>query len=286
MLHKQGVSVRSWKSRFFELTAAKITYYEGSDPVNRKWKGDIVFDGSCYLTPSKSKDSGNRHCFQLQTATRTFYFSATSAQEKTDWMRAIQTCVSALPPNPGGDRPISDRPISDRPISDRPISDRPIADRPAAVAADRTSAYQADASGSDSPRTSSPVSSSTVPTSPSSSAPPLNRSLSVMLNDSDPPLRTGLLSKKGFIRKNWKQRWFVLRPTALSYYRSDKDKEPRGSIPISNKSVLKSSSINSKPGFELQSATSDRVYLITCASEAERDEWVSAIERLIQAAVD
>lgn len=38
------------------------------------------------------------------------------------------------------------------------------------------------------------------------------------------------MMKKGHKRKNWTERWFVLRPTSLSYYVSEDLLEKRGDI--------------------------------------------------------
>ena len=35
-------------------------------------------------------------------------------------------------------------------------------------------------------------------------------------------IKSGYLKKKGEQRRNWKKRWFVLRPEKLSYYKNDK----------------------------------------------------------------
>lgn len=40
----------------------------------------------------------------------------------------------------------------------------------------------------------------------------------------------GYMVKKGHKRKNWSERWFVLRPTALSYYESEDLLEKKGEI--------------------------------------------------------
>lgn len=40
----------------------------------------------------------------------------------------------------------------------------------------------------------------------------------------------GYMMKKGHKRKNWTERWFVLRPNSLSYYISEDLVEKRGDI--------------------------------------------------------
>lgn len=42
----------------------------------------------------------------------------------------------------------------------------------------------------------------------------------------------GYLWKKGQIRRNWTERWFKLRPSALTYYVSEDCKECKGSIAL------------------------------------------------------
>ncbi|TNN86607.1 Switch-associated protein 70 [Liparis tanakae] len=43
-------------------------------------------------------------------------------------------------------------------------------------------------------------------------------------------LKQGYLMKKGHKRKNWTERWFVLRPDALSYYACEDLVEKKGNI--------------------------------------------------------
>lgn len=42
----------------------------------------------------------------------------------------------------------------------------------------------------------------------------------------------GYLWKKGQLRRNWSERWFMLKPSALSYYVSEERKEKKGSITL------------------------------------------------------
>lgn len=46
--------------------------------------------------------------------------------------------------------------------------------------------------------------------------------------------KSGWLTKKGHQFKNWKRRWFVLKDSALSYYKSPKQTTPAGVIPVSD----------------------------------------------------
>ncbi|XP_008943906.1 PREDICTED: differentially expressed in FDCP 6 homolog, partial [Merops nubicus] len=45
-------------------------------------------------------------------------------------------------------------------------------------------------------------------------------------------LKQGYLWKKGQLRRNWSERWFTLKPSALSYYMSEERKEKKGSIAL------------------------------------------------------
>uniref|UniRef100_A0A8C3Q7T4 DEF6 guanine nucleotide exchange factor n=1 Tax=Geospiza parvula TaxID=87175 RepID=A0A8C3Q7T4_GEOPR len=45
-------------------------------------------------------------------------------------------------------------------------------------------------------------------------------------------LKQGYLWKKGQLRRNWSERWFMLKPSALSYYMSEERKEKKGSITL------------------------------------------------------
>lgn len=46
--------------------------------------------------------------------------------------------------------------------------------------------------------------------------------------------KSGWLTKKGHQVKNWKRRWFVLKDSTLSYYKSPKQTTPAGVIPVSD----------------------------------------------------
>ena len=45
-------------------------------------------------------------------------------------------------------------------------------------------------------------------------------------------MKVGFLSKKGHVRRNWLDRWFVLTTEGLHYYKNRSDPKPIGVIPL------------------------------------------------------
>ena len=54
------------------------------------------------------------------------------------------------------------------------------------------------------------------------------------------PAHKGFLTKQGGRIKTWKRRWFVVSDSCLYYFKSEKDKEPLGIIPLENVDVRES----------------------------------------------
>jgi hypothetical protein len=44
--------------------------------------------------------------------------------------------------------------------------------------------------------------------------------------------------KKGHVRRNWMERWFVLRPSFMAYYASEDLKDKKGEIPLDQYCVV------------------------------------------------
>lgn len=61
------------------------------------------------------------------------------------------------------------------------------------------------------------------------------------------------MMKKGHKRKNWTERWFVLRPNSLSYYVSEDLLEKRGDIILDQIYCVE---VNSVPPFVVSSCNS------------------------------
>ncbi|MBN3321980.1 DEFI6 protein, partial [Atractosteus spatula] len=87
-------------------------------------------------------------------------------------------------------------------------------------------------------------------------------------------LKKGYMWKKGHMRRNWNERWFVLKPAGILYYVSENMKERKGEIPLDKTCVVES--IPDREGkrclFCVKTAT--RSYEISASDQKQRLEWV------------
>ncbi len=82
------------------------------------------------------------------------------------------------------------------------------------------------------------------------------------------PIKSGQLIKRGHVRKNWKERWFVLQKDNLFYFKGKTDPKPIGHVPLRGAVVQKASSF--KPfTFEVNSPAINKQFFIKASNEAE-----------------
>ncbi|KAM9742930.1 pleckstrin homology domain-containing family A member 2 isoform 1-T1 [Menidia menidia] len=99
-------------------------------------------------------------------------------------------------------------------------------------------------------------------------------------------LRCGYCVKQGNVRKSWKRRFFTLNDHAVSYYKSDMDKEPLRAIPLRDiqkvhECLVKSGELLLRDNlFEI--ITSSRTFYIQTDSPEEMHGWIRDIEMKIQ----
>ncbi|XP_041793790.1 pleckstrin homology domain-containing family A member 2 [Chelmon rostratus] len=99
-------------------------------------------------------------------------------------------------------------------------------------------------------------------------------------------LRCGYCVKQGNVRKSWKRRFFTLDDNAVSYYKSEMDKEPLRAIPLRDiqkvhECLVKSGDLLLRDNlFEI--ITSSRTFYIQTDSPDEMHGWIRDIEMKIQ----
>jgi PH domain len=85
-------------------------------------------------------------------------------------------------------------------------------------------------------------------------------------------VKQGTLLKKGANRRNWQQRWFVLKPKYLFYYVSHQDMKLKGVINLNNCSV--GPDITSKKAFSFTINCKLRTYFIVAKNDQEMKDWI------------
>ncbi|XP_034026028.1 pleckstrin homology domain-containing family A member 2 isoform X2 [Thalassophryne amazonica] len=99
-------------------------------------------------------------------------------------------------------------------------------------------------------------------------------------------LRCGYCVKQGNVRKSWKRRFFTLDDNAVSYYKSEMDKEPLRAIPLRDiqrvhECLVKSGDLLLRDNlFEI--ITSSRTFYIQTDSPEEMHSWIRDIEMKIE----
>ncbi|KAM4699803.1 differentially expressed in FDCP 6 homolog isoform 2-T2 [Discoglossus pictus] len=95
-------------------------------------------------------------------------------------------------------------------------------------------------------------------------------------------LKQGYLLKKANLRRTWTERWFVLKPSVLSYYVSEECKEKKGSIAIDKDCGVEV--LPDRDGrrcmFCVKTAT--KTHEMSASDTKHRQEWISAIQTAIR----
>uniref|UniRef100_A0A8C5X9J1 Rho GTPase-activating protein 24 n=1 Tax=Malurus cyaneus samueli TaxID=2593467 RepID=A0A8C5X9J1_9PASS len=108
------------------------------------------------------------------------------------------------------------------------------------------------------------------------------------------PLKLGWLKKQRSIVKNWQHRYFVLKGQQLYYYKDEDDPKPQGCLSLQG-STIKEMATNLEEGgkfiFEIipgvageQSRAGQDTCVLMASSQAEMEEWVKSIRRVLGSA--
>ncbi|NXV08915.1 DEFI6 protein, partial [Cettia cetti] len=86
-------------------------------------------------------------------------------------------------------------------------------------------------------------------------------------------IEDGYLWKKGQLRRNWSERWFMLKPSALSYYMSEERKEKKGSIVLDKHCCVEVLPDRDGKRCMFCVKTSSRTYEMSASDTRQRQEW-------------
>ncbi|XP_062241079.1 switch-associated protein 70-like [Platichthys flesus] len=95
-------------------------------------------------------------------------------------------------------------------------------------------------------------------------------------------LKQGYMMKKGHRRKNWTERWFVLRPDTLSYFVCEDLLEQKGKILLDINCCVESLSEKDGKKCLFLIKCPDISFEINASDKKKKQEWIQAIQTCIQ----
>ncbi|XP_068541404.1 switch-associated protein 70 isoform X2 [Anas acuta] len=94
-------------------------------------------------------------------------------------------------------------------------------------------------------------------------------------------LKQGYMLKKGHKRKNWTERWFVLKPNIISYYVSEDLKDKKGDIILDGNCCVEA--LPDKDGKKCLFLIKclDKSFEISASDKKKKQEWIQAIQTTV-----
>ncbi|KAM3872518.1 differentially expressed in FDCP 6 homolog [Diretmus argenteus] len=99
-------------------------------------------------------------------------------------------------------------------------------------------------------------------------------------------LKEGYLWKKGQLRRNWKERWFTLRPSNLSYYTGEDRKDCQGNIVLDGNCCVEVLPDRDGKRCMFCLKTLSKSYEMSASDTKQRQEWTTAIQTAIRLHVE
>ncbi|XP_077456476.1 differentially expressed in FDCP 6 homolog [Stigmatopora argus] len=99
-------------------------------------------------------------------------------------------------------------------------------------------------------------------------------------------LKEGYLWKKGQLRRNWKERWFTLKPGTLFYYTGEDRKECQGSIALDGNCCVEVLPDRDGKRCMFCLKTLSKSYEMSSSDTKQRQEWTTAIQTAIRLHVE
>ncbi|KAM9825673.1 switch-associated protein 70 isoform 1-T1 [Syngnathus typhle] len=95
-------------------------------------------------------------------------------------------------------------------------------------------------------------------------------------------LKQGYMMKKGHKRKNWTERWFVLRPTSMSYYVCEDLTDMKGHITLDQNCCVESLPDKETKKCLFIIKCPNKSFEISASDKKKKLEWIQAIQNCIQ----
>ncbi|XP_055360316.1 pleckstrin homology domain-containing family A member 1 isoform X4 [Betta splendens] len=212
-------------------------------------------------------------CFVLNTGRRKFYLQANDQQDLVDWITALTNATKITVPKKSESLTTSADTPHEIPAPSKQVSTKTeiIAGVPVITTTQEQGGAQVRAERGGLKPSHNPV--------------PYYLSRAAQGQAVVKAIKTGYCVKQGAVMKNWKRRYFTLEENALSYYKSEQDKEPLRLILL--KEILKVQECKDRDLmmrdnlFEV--VTTSRNFYVQADSPEDMHSWIKAISGAIVA---
>ncbi|KAM6896616.1 differentially expressed in FDCP 6 homolog [Lycodopsis pacificus] len=95
-------------------------------------------------------------------------------------------------------------------------------------------------------------------------------------------LKRGYMWKKGHVRRNWTERWFVLKPSSIAYYGSEALRDKKGEIQLNKSCIIEP--IVDREGKRCMFCvkTHNKTFEMSASDQRQKAEWTQAIQTALR----
>ncbi|KAK1906988.1 Differentially expressed in FDCP 6 like [Dissostichus eleginoides] len=95
-------------------------------------------------------------------------------------------------------------------------------------------------------------------------------------------LKRGYMWKKGHVRRNWTERWFVLKPSSMAYYVSEALKDKRGEIQLDKSCVIETLADREGKRCLFCVKTHAKTFEMSASDQRQKVEWTQALQTALR----
>ncbi|XP_019738647.1 differentially expressed in FDCP 6 homolog [Hippocampus comes] len=95
-------------------------------------------------------------------------------------------------------------------------------------------------------------------------------------------LKRGYMWKKGHVRRNWTERWFVLKPSSMAYYVGEDLKDKRGEIQLDKTCVIEPIPDREGKRCLFCVKTHNKTYEMSASDQRQKVEWTQAVQTALR----